>query len=95
MSRLALRFDQPPNQQVQVEGKAFSVGTKWLKHEANHSLLSSDEVYDVWKYTSTSPECLHDTGLGHLHITPLFNLCTCLSPTLYFNYAIMCTGQQK
>jgi hypothetical protein len=50
MSRLAPGPTQPPTQCVL---RAFSLGIKWLRHEADHLLPSSAKVKNVWCYIST------------------------------------------
>jgi hypothetical protein len=43
---------------------AFSLGVKWLGHEADHSPPSSAEVKNAWSYTSTPSICLHGVVLS-------------------------------
>jgi hypothetical protein len=41
----------PTKPPIRVPGVLF-LGVKWLGHEADHSPPSSDEVKNVWSYTS-------------------------------------------
>jgi hypothetical protein len=50
-SRTALGHTQPP---IQWVTGALSLGVKRPGREADHSPLSSDEVKNAWRYTSTS-----------------------------------------
>jgi len=56
MSRPAQRPTQPP---VQWILRVHSLEVKQLGHEADHSLLPSAEVKNVWSYTFTPPAHPH------------------------------------
>jgi hypothetical protein len=49
VSKPALGTTQPP---IQWVTRALSMGVKWLRREADHSLPSSAEVKNAWSYTS-------------------------------------------
>jgi hypothetical protein len=49
---------------VQWVGGAFSLMIKRAGHEADHSLVSSAEVKNLWRYTSTLPIPLNGAVLS-------------------------------
>ena len=51
-------------------------GTKWLRHEVNHSPPSSAKVKNEWSCTSTPPICLHGVDRANFTFTLNFRCYT-------------------
>jgi hypothetical protein len=70
---------QPPNQRVTGD---LSLGVKRPGREADHSPPSSDEVKNMWSYTSTPPIRLRSVVLGYAQ-GQLYLYIYCYSLMLY------------